>query len=123
MSKKQFLIAQGFTCPNWYWSWSYVNHTTKTVCFGEWDNAYGLILSPVWRINVNGRVANGFQPSLDNLKLVMEGGYKLVTFRLFGKNSISYPPKFPAKIDSYEPLVVGKSLERIGNYYYARDLK
>lgn len=84
MSKKQFVEQYGATCPNWRDAWSYVNTTKRFVIFCAWEDFTtgfeATILETSWR-KYTGKVARGYAPAIEHMRLVEEKGYGLFIFR------------------------------------------
>ena len=89
LSRTAFIESLGATCKNWQWSWSFVNNEKKFVIFGEWqgrsDRKPGLIFSNDWEIR-NGRKNRGFRQGLEHIRLIIEEGYKLLTFPMIAND-------------------------------------
>ena len=54
INRKKFMEDKGFTCANWTWSWSFINHDKKTIAFGAWNIKYldennVVILNELWK--------------------------------------------------------------------------
>ena len=81
MNRKQFIEANGGTCANWTWSWSFVNEQERFVIFGAWDvyteGENALILSEDWETRKNGRKQAAYSQAVDHLRLVEQEGYAL----------------------------------------------
>jgi 5-methylcytosine-specific restriction protein A len=126
MSRKSFIQAQGATCKNWTWSWSFVNHANTTVIFGAWDrNTEGtraLILGEAWERNSSGKRKPAYSQSREHIKLIEEKGYKLLTFPIVFSDELQDENGIgPAKISGFEPNLVKKKLIRSGGNWYASD--
>ena len=125
-SRKKFILEQGASCVNWFWSWSFVNHQKKFVIFGAWDtNLKGdkcLILGRNWKTKPNGKKSNGYAQSLEHIRLIEEEGYKLKTFPLiFSDANKDELGMGPAKIDGFIEDIKEKVLESISDGWYACD--
>jgi 5-methylcytosine-specific restriction enzyme A len=126
MNRKQFVLAQGATCDNWTWSWSFVNHKEKFVIFGAWDrhtdgNA-ALILKDSWASGDQGKRAAGYKQSREHIRLIEEEGYALRTFPIkYSDERKDKDGAGPAKIAGFEPVLSEKILKRVGNCWYAFD--
>ena len=122
MSRKQFIESLGATCDNWNWSWSFVNHVEKNVIFGAWDrnteSDRALIFSERWRTNRRGRKSAGFEQSRNHIKLIEESGYKLLVFPMQWEED-SDDEEAPPRIGGFTPEVRSRTLERIGDSWYA----
>ncbi|MBC8458909.1 MAG: HNH endonuclease [Deltaproteobacteria bacterium] len=126
MNRKQFIGAQGATCSNWQWSWSFINEADRVIIFGAWDlytkGNTSLILSESWQVNENGRKKPAYKQSRDHIRLIEKEGYKLKTFPIIysdarkDENGIGH-----AKIESFIPKLTEKSLKKVGNSWYASD--
>ncbi|ACO80977.1 hypothetical protein AvCA_48770 [Azotobacter vinelandii CA] len=126
MSRKKFIEAQGATCRNWTWSWSFINEGKKVIIFGAWDtNTDGdtsLILSDTWEYSERGRKQPAYEQSREHIRLIEEEGYELQTFPIIysgankDKNGIG-----PAKIEGFIPELSSKILKRVGGKWYASD--
>lgn len=124
-NRKQFLEANGATCSNWTWSWSFVNHAEKVVIFGAWD-AYevgdrALILSEDWAISRRGRRQPGYSQAREHIRLIEEGSYELKTFPMTYSEVDEDGDVGPAKIQDFKAELTSKSLIRIGTSWYASD--
>jgi 5-methylcytosine-specific restriction enzyme A len=125
MNRKQFIESQGATCRNWNWSWSFINEKEKIIIFGAWDvNTEGnssLIFSEDWEI-LDGRKQPGYQQSREHIRLIEEERFHLKTFRMkFSDEKQNEDGSGPAKIGSFEPILISKSLIKIGKNWYASD--
>jgi 5-methylcytosine-specific restriction protein A len=126
MKRKQFIEAQGATCRNWTWSWSFVNEVDRVIIFGAWDDNTkentSLILSKSWRINYRGKKPPGYEQSREHIRLIEEKGYQLKTFPIFCSDSNKNENRIgPVKIKRIIPELAIKSLKRVGNNWYAFD--
>jgi 5-methylcytosine-specific restriction enzyme A len=128
ISRKRFIQAQGATCKNWTWSWSFVNHRKKIIIFGAWDihttASMSLIFSKNWAISGKGRKLPAFDESREHIRLIEEEGYRLQTFPM--KYSGVYKDEHgvgPAKIAGFTPRLETKYLKRISENWYASDGK
>jgi 5-methylcytosine-specific restriction protein A len=126
MNRKSFIQANGATCTNWTWSWSFVNVDKQTVIFGAWDmhtdGSRSLILSETWAENHVGRKSPAFSQSRAHIRLVEEKGYKLLTFPIIFSDELKDKDGFgPAKIKGFEPVLTPKFLIRVGGSWYASD--
>lgn len=125
MSRKQFIESQGATCRNWTWSWSFINEKEKTIIFGAWDihtdGNTSLIFSEDWQ-TLDGKKQPGYNQSREHIRLIEEEGFQLKTFRMkFSFDKKTEDGGGPAKIESFEPRLVVKSLTKVGNNWYASD--
>jgi 5-methylcytosine-specific restriction protein A len=126
MNRKSFMQAQGATCKNWTWSWSFVNHEKKIVIFGAWDrNTEGnraLILSEAWEKNSSGKRKPAYSQSREHIRLIDEEGYKIFTFPIIFSDELQDENGIgPAKISGFEPNLSKKKLIRAGINWYASD--
>jgi 5-methylcytosine-specific restriction protein A len=126
MSRREFIEAQGATCKNWTWSWSFVNHKRKVVIFGAWDrNTDGntsLILSTNWEVSAKGRRQPAYEQAREHIRLVEEEGYQLQTFPLIYSDAYKDENGIgPSKIGGFEEILTNKSLKMVGNSWYASD--
>lgn len=121
MTRKQFMEAQGATCDNWSWSWSFVNASERLIIFGAWDiNTNGRmakILSEEWQINQRGRRSPGYDQSREHVRLIEEEGYRLKTFPM----QYSEDEKGVVKIEGFTPELTEKQITKIDNAWYAID--
>ncbi|MDP1678634.1 MAG: HNH endonuclease [Candidatus Nitrotoga sp.] len=125
-SRKQFILEQGATCDNWFWSWSFVNLRDKVIIFGAWDtNLQGgkcLILGKNWETRPDGRKSNGYPQSFRHIGLIKDKGYKLKTFPLIysdaNKDALG---QGPAKIDGFIEDLQLKVLQELSDGWYACD--
>jgi len=88
-SRTKFRQSLNAECANNQWSWSWVNHKTKTVYFGA-SNVHEngesqLILGVQWQRNLKGRRNPGYAEAMSNIELVLNENYSLFTFRQFEK--------------------------------------
>jgi 5-methylcytosine-specific restriction protein A len=125
MSRKEFIEANGATCKNWTWSWSFVNHEEKFIIFGAWDihwdpvlgNRKIAILSKDWERSEKGRRQPGYAQALEHIRLVEEEGYRL---KIFNMNFARLDEQdAPAKIEDFEPKLYDRDLKRQGSVWYA----
>jgi len=126
MSRKKFIESVGATCKNWQWSWSFINETERFIIFGAWDrNTEGqktLIFSDDWKHNAQGKQNQGYKQSREHIRLIEEDEFRLMTFPM--KYSDARKEKDgtgPAKIEGFTPILLERSLRRIGNSWYADD--
>ena len=84
VSRKEFMEANGATCDNWTWSWSFVDEARRLVIFGAWDmhteGSRALILGESWATSPKGKKSSGYPQSREHIRLVEETGYALYTF-------------------------------------------
>ena len=126
MSRKQFIKSEGGTCKSWYWSWSFVNPTKKIVIFGAWDRytngKMALILSEDWKTTRRGQKSKGYEESLQHIRLVLEQGFRLMTFPMAYSNVYREKDEnAPAKIAAFKPELTERRLTKIGREWYAVD--
>lgn len=125
MNRKQFIEAQGATCANWNWSWSFVNEARRVIIFGLWSHHSGsdegLVLSKDWERSASGRRNPGFTQSEKHARLVVEEDYSLLTFPMFAKvdESGKIPKDGHVKISRFQPTLQRKFLVEIGRDWYA----
>lgn len=120
--RKAFIEAQGASCRNWRWSWSFVDHENKRVIFGAWsDNETPegqIILEDQWRVH-NGRIQPAYAESLEHIELI-RSGYRLLTFQMSRESD---PETGTARIVDLTPELQEKDLVRQGAAWLAVDLK
>lgn len=113
VSRKEFMTNEGFTCANWLWSWSFVNHEKKIIAFGAWNTAYTdekhvVILSNEWK--GEDRVAAGFNQALEHIELANKKGYQYQVFNMihggFDNNDRS-------KIAGISPKLINVTVEKV----------
>lgn len=126
MSRKKFIEAQGATCKNWTWSWSFINEEKKVIIFGAWDkNTDGdmsLILSDTWNYSEKRKKQPGYKQAREHIRLIEEEGYELQTFPIIYSDANKDETGVgPAKIDGFRPKLSKKILKRIENKWYAFD--
>lgn len=125
MSRKEFIESQGATCRNWNWSWSFINKKKKVIIFGAWehrtDGNTSLILDESWERNYKGKKNNGYQESLDHIRLVESGEYKLMTFPIIRADVKDKDSIGPSKIKRIIPELKPKVLKKVGASWYASD--
>ena len=115
MSRKKFIQSVGATCANWAYAWSYVNRDEKLVIFGLWDTCtegeYGILLDASWERDSNGRRKNGYKPSREHVRLVLEEGFGLSVFKMVAGERVNPNTGVTsARIESFEPKLIPKSL-------------
>lgn len=126
MSRKQFIESQGATCKNWSWSWSFINESKRLVIFGAWNlftnSKTAMILSEDWRVTWRGQKSKGYDESRENIRLIEEEGYRLMTFPMqYSEAKREGDGNGPAKIGGITPELTEKKLTRIGRSWYAAD--
>ena len=123
-SRTAFIESLGATCKNWQWSWSFVNNEKKFVIFGEWlgrsDRKPGLIFSNDWEIR-NGRENRGFRQGLEHIRLIIEEGYKLLTFPMIA-NEKDEKSQGRVRIEKFICKVTEKTLLKKGDGWYAHPI-
>src|SRR5438874_990249 len=125
MSRKQFIQANGATCDNWYWSWSFINRRDRYVIFAVWDEwkderEEGKIFTEDWQFNANGKRSKGYAQSREHIRLVEEEGYGLKTFPMQAHEETWRDGVVP-KIKSFTPELTDRTLRKVGNAWYATD--
>ncbi len=120
MNRKRFIQAQGATCDNWIWSWSFINSQEKVVIFGAWDKETEgnttVILRESWQTDDSGKRRAGYKQSREHIRLIEEEGYMLKTFPMIhsdankDKNGLG-----PAKIKDFVPELTERLLLKVGN--------
>lgn len=124
LTRKAFMISHGATCTNWTWSWSFVNQARRHVIFGAWSTAIegdrAIILDKAWAVQENGRKANAYSECLEHLRLVADEKYSLSTFTLYmAPKPAGSKPGLPVKIQSFDRELTPRTLERVGDRWYA----
>jgi 5-methylcytosine-specific restriction protein A len=123
MNRKRFIESHGGTCKNWTWSWSFVNDAERFVIFGVWDvhdeGDTALILNQDWEISNRGRKQPGYTQSREHIRLIEEDGYALRTFPMEYTPSDENDDEAPSKINSFTPILTGKSIIQIDKCWYA----
>ena len=128
MTRKQFIMAQGATCKNWTWSWSFINEPEQLVIFGAWDRftngKTSIILREDWQVSRRGRKSSGYEESREHIRLIEEEGYRLMTFPMeYSESHRKDDENGPAKIGGFTPTITEKTLTKVGNIWYAADSK
>ena len=121
MSRKSFIEANGATCRNWTWSWSFVNDAERFVVFGAWDRYAEedrvMILDRAWERSGKGKRNPGYIQSLEHVRLIEEEGYELRIFpMLFSHDG---DDSSPARIKGFEPVLSTKRLLKDGCAWFA----
>ena len=83
VSRRYFFEKNGFKMTNPYWAWSGVNKEKKLVMFNVWehykkkhkDKYRYIVLCDEWKNTTDSMT--GFNDSLKNINLVINGDYKL----------------------------------------------
>ena len=118
-TRKAFIEANGGTCRNWRWSWSFVNHTSRRVIFGAWDQHEvpegQVILASDWRVH-NNRVQPAYSESFDHIRLA-NSGYELWTFPMHRHEA----DNGTSSIRSFKPRLTRKRLLSEGDRWIAVD--
>lgn len=119
-TRKAFIEANGGSCRNWRWSWSFVNHKARRVFFGAWDehttSEGQVILARDWRVH-NGRVQPAFAESLEHVSLI-RSGYELWTFPMHRQSA----ENGTSVIKSFTPRLTRKRLVADNDRCLAVDL-
>lgn len=119
VSRKQFMVNEGFTCANWLWAWSFVNHEEKIIAFGAWNTAYidecnVVILNESWRGKE--REASGYNHAVKHIALAEEHGYRYQVFNMIhGGND----KKGRSKIAGIDPMLRDVSVRKEGEDWIA----
>jgi 5-methylcytosine-specific restriction protein A len=122
-SRKQFILAQGATCANWNWSWSFVNEKEGVIIFGSGEepiqDGKRLILGKSWVTGSDGkRKAPGYGQSRGHIDLI-KGGYQLKTFPLIYSRDAS--GQDPVRLAGFYEDLQCKDLEELDDGWYACD--
>ena len=85
INRKKFMERNGFTCANWNWSWSFVNHDKQIVAFGAWNTAYindrqVTILSEKW--NDVDKESLGYKQALQHIGVAEKKNYRYQVFNM-----------------------------------------
>src|SRR5688572_12862632 len=84
-SRKQFIESLGGTCANWYSAWSFVNHDSKKIFFGAWQDFIkgnrALIFSNDWKFRRGAR-QRPWSESRENVRLIEDEGYTLHVYTM-----------------------------------------
>jgi 5-methylcytosine-specific restriction protein A len=124
VKRQPFIESLGATCANWRWSWSFVNHASRSVIFGAWTEREipegQVILSDSWEV-LRSRRTPAYKESLQHVRLVEEG-YALFTFRM--ERELAYPGTNiqTSKIKAFDATIIQKKLLRLENLWVATDL-
>lgn len=124
MTRKQFIEANGATCKNWNWSWSFINESERTIIFGAWDTTetgnLSMIFTDEWEFNDKKKRNAGYKQSLEHIRLVEEENYTLKTFPIYYSDKAKNADgSGPAKIDHFTDILEEKLLLKIDSKYYA----
>ena len=118
------MASVGATCRNWSWSWSFINEKEKVIIFGAWEHRsvgnISLILDEKWQTDYQGKKTRGYPESLEHIKLIETGGYTLKTFEMIASERKSNTDG-PTKIKSFSTHLTEKTLNRVGDSWYASD--
>ena len=125
-TRKEFIEANGATCANWTWSWSFIDAKRRMVIFGAWDmhteGNRALILSEAWQVAAGGKRSSGYGQSREHVRLIEEEGYELYTFPMFNSNqNVLEDGGGPAVIDAFVPELSLNTLIKLGPNWYASD--
>lgn len=126
LSRKAFIEAQGATCRNWTWSWSFINESRRMIIFGAWDmhtaGNRSLSLDEAWATTPAGKRSPAYPQSREHVRLVAEEGYALYTFPMKHSSELHNAEGIgPAKIAGFTPALTPRSLVRAGAKWYASD--
>ncbi|MGF1770690.1 hypothetical protein L4C42_00065 [Vibrio wakamikoensis] len=119
VSRKRFMEDEGFSCANWLWSWSFVNHDKKIIAFGAWNNAYidecnVVILRERWKGEE--REASGYKQALKHIALVEERGY---SYQVFNMIHGGHDAKGRSKIAGIDPILRSAVVRKEGEDWIA----
>lgn len=119
MSRKQFMESEGFTCANWLWSWSFVNHDEKVIAFGAWNNAYVdesnvVILCEQWQ--GDDREALGYNQAVKHISLVEKQDYR---YQIFNMIHGGYDVHGRSKIAGIDPVLRNAVVSKEGDDWIA----
>jgi 5-methylcytosine-specific restriction enzyme A len=125
MTRRQFIEAQGATCKNWQWSWSFINKSERFVIFGAWDRdtkgRTTRIFSESWE-RPRGHKSPGYDQSREHIRLIEEEGYRLKTFPMQrGDPDDNDGRAKRVKIGAFIPELAERTLTRVGTEWYAAD--
>jgi 5-methylcytosine-specific restriction protein A len=126
MSRKAFVESVGATCRNWRWSWSFVNEDERFVLFGAWafhtDGDTSLILGDDWERNAEGRRQAAFGESVEHLRLVTHGGYRLFTYPIESSDEkVHRPGGERPTISGFTPQARERALRQRSDGWYAEE--
>lgn len=126
ISRKAFIEAQGATCRNWTWSWSFINESRRMIIFGAWDmhtaGNRSLILDEAWATKPAGKRSPAYPQSREHVRLIEEEGYVLYTFPMKHSSELRNAEGIgPAKIAGFTPELTRRSLVRASSKWYASD--
>ncbi|TAY81990.1 HNH endonuclease [Rhizobium ruizarguesonis] len=126
MNRKQFIRSHGADCKNWTWSWSFVNHSSRFVIFGLWQDkkagTLGLILDTDWKY-LAGRKQSGYTQAVEHLRLVEDQNYGIYTFPM--KGTPRYADRgenSPASIAEFIPELTEGRLVTLSEKWYVASL-
>ncbi len=119
VSRKRFMEDEGFTCANWLWSWSFVNHDEKVIAFGAWNNAYidennVVILCERWK--GYDREALGYNQAVKHILLVDEKDYR---YQIFNMIHGGYDSHGRSKIAGIDPVLRDAVVRKEGDDWIA----
>ncbi|CAH8239896.1 hypothetical protein [Vibrio aestuarianus] len=114
VKRKQFMEDEGFTCANWLWSWSFVNHEKKVIAFGAWNTAYVdennvVILCESWKGKE--REALGYSQALKHIDLVENEGY---SYQVFNMIHGGHDSNGRSKIAGIDPVLRNATVRKEG---------
>tara|TARA_R110000782_G_scaffold82663_11_gene162481 strand:- start:2636 stop:3199 length:564 start_codon:yes stop_codon:yes gene_type:complete len=119
VNRKQFMENEGFTCANWLWSWSFVNHEKKLIAFGAWNNAYidesnVVILCESWRGEE--REASGYNQAIKHIELVEKQNYN---YQIFNMIHGGHDTNGRSKIAGIDPVLRDAAVRKEGENWIA----
>ena len=85
INRKKFMEDNGFTCANWTWSWSFINHDKKIIAFGAWNIKYldennVVILDEFWKGDE--RTSPGYSQALKHIEKAENENYSYQVFNM-----------------------------------------
>lgn len=125
LKRKEFIRMLGAKGRNWTWSWSFINEERKEIIFGAWthlqDEKLGwLILSDEWVRSPKGRKNPGYAQSIEHIRLLESGEYKLMTFpMIIADRTAREKREGPAKIKEIIPELSPGTLLKVGVDWYS----
>ncbi|HHQ4914571.1 hypothetical protein ACK366_19345 [Aeromonas veronii] len=119
INRKQFMEDKGFTCANWLWSWSFVNHERKIIAFGAWNTEYldennVVILCERWKGEE--REALGYSQALKHIDLVEKKGY---SYQVFNMIHGGHDSNGRSKIAGIDPVLRNAIVRKENEYWIA----
>lgn len=119
VSRKRFMVDEGFTCANWLWAWSFVNHEEKVIAFGAWNNAYVdennvIILCERWK--GKDRAALGYNQAIKHIALAEEQDYRYQVFNMIHGGHDAHGR---SKIAGIDPLLRDAAVRKEGEDWIA----